>query len=69
MAYRVISPFADQQDKSKEFPDGRIYAIGDAFPSGKKSISEDRIKQLSSSKNAIGIAVIEEVKQKKTKED
>lgn len=69
MAYRVISPFADLQDKSKEFPDGRLYAIGDTFPYGKKSISEDRIKQLMSVRNAIGQAVIEEVKQKKTKED
>ena len=61
MAYKVISLFADIQDKSKEFPDGRIYAIGDSFPKGKKKVTEERIKQLMSEKNQIGMAVIKEV--------
>ena len=68
MAYIVISPFADLQDKSKAFPDGRIYVVGDDFPATKRTIPEERIKHLSSSKNALGIAVIEEVKDKKVKE-
>ena len=69
MAYKVISQFADLQDKTKNFPDGRIYAVGDCFPATKKSIPEERIRQLMSIKNTIGQAVIEEVKQNKTKGD
>lgn len=61
MVYKVISPFADLQDKSKEFPDGRIYAIGDSFPKGKKKVTEERIKELMSLNNQIGMAVIKEV--------
>ncbi|MGE4213780.1 MAG: hypothetical protein AB7E42_03260 [Anaerotignaceae bacterium] len=61
MAYKVISPFADSQDKTKAFPNGRIYAVGDSFPAAKRKISDDRIKQLISSANAIGRAVIKEV--------
>jgi len=61
MAYRVISPFADLQDKSKDFPDGRIYAIGDTFPAEKRKVSAERIEMLLSSKNSIGRAVIEEI--------
>jgi len=61
MDYKVISPFADLQDKTKDFPDGRIYAIGDTFPSAKRKVSEDRIAVLMSTKNQIGIAVIKEV--------
>lgn len=61
MAYKVISPFADLQDKTKEFPDGRIYAVGDSFPKGKKKVAEERIKELMSFNNQIGMAVIKEV--------
>lgn len=61
MAYKVISPFADLQDKTKEFPDGRIYAIGDSFPKGKRKVTEERIAMLMSSKNTIGTAVIKKV--------
>lgn len=61
MAYKVISAFADLEDKTKDFPDGRIYAIGDSFPSHKRKVSEERIAKLMSTKNSIGIAVIKEV--------
>ena len=61
MAYKVISPFADLQDKTKTFPDGRIYAIGDSFPAAKGKVSPERITILTSTKNQIGIAVIKEV--------
>lgn len=61
MAYKVISPFADLQDKSKEFPDGRIYAVGDSFPKGKRKVEEERIAMLMSSKNQIGTIVIQKV--------
>ena len=61
MTYKVISPFADLQDKTKNFPDGRIYAVGDSFPSTKAKISEERITKLMSANNSIGMAVIKKV--------
>lgn len=60
MAYEVIEPFADSQDKTKAFPDGRIYAIGENFPASKKKVSDERIAELASAKNRIGKAVIKE---------
>lgn len=59
MSYTVIYPFADLQDKTKAFPDGRVYAVGDVFPATKRKVSEERIATLLSSKNTIGMAVIE----------
>jgi len=59
MAYKVIEAFADTQDKTKDFPDGRIYAVGDVFPFAKRKISDERIMKLISAKNSIGRAVIE----------
>ena len=61
MAYKVISPFADIQDKTKDSPDGRVYAIGDSFPSHKRKVSDERIAKLMSTRNSIGIAVIKKV--------
>lgn len=61
MPYKVISPFADLQDKTKDFPDGRIYAIGDTFPVAKSKVSTERIEMLLSTKNRIGMAVIKKV--------
>jgi len=45
--YIVISPFRDLKDKSKDFPDGRIYAIGEIYS------NEDRIGELSTNKNIL----------------
>lgn len=61
MAYKVIVPFADSQDKTKEFPDGRIYAVGNSFPATKRKVSDERIAKLMSQRNTIGKAVIKEV--------
>jgi len=58
MSYKVIYPFADLQDKTKVFPDGRVYAIGDAFPATKRKVAEERIAELLSSKNGASTAVI-----------
>lgn len=58
MSYKVIYPFADLQDKTKVFPDGRVYAVGDAFPATKRKVSEERIAELLGSKNGASTAVI-----------
>jgi len=61
MTYEVIQQFADTQDKTKSFPDGRIYSIGDSFPSTKRKIDPERLKELMSNKNRIGKAVIRQI--------
>ena len=55
--YRVTHDFKDLQDKNK------IYRAGDAYPTpANKKISAERLEQLSSKKNKLGIQLIEEVK-------
>lgn len=61
MAYKVISAFADTQDKTKDFPNGRLYAVGDSYPSHKRKVPDERIANLMSMRNSIGIAVIKKV--------
>lgn len=56
MKYRVIKYFTDLQDG--EYP----YNVGDAFPRKGKTVTADRIKELSSTQNKRGIALIEEVR-------
>lgn len=58
MSHEVIYPFRDLQDTGKTFPDGRVYAIGDEFPKGKKKVSEERIAELEGNKNKIGRPLI-----------
>ena len=59
MKFKVIHPFRDLQDKSKQFPDGKIYAIGDIY----LSEDEERIKELSTKANKIGKPLIEPIKE------
>jgi len=61
MTYKVITPFADLQNKTKDFPDGRIYAVGDSFPCTRSKVSVERIVELLSTRNAMSRAVIKEV--------
>lgn len=61
MKYTVINPFRDLQDKTKDFPNGRVYAIGDSFPATKKRVSMERIESLLTKNNKAGMAVIKEV--------
>lgn len=61
MAYKVIHPFRDSQDKNKTFPGGRVYAVGGSFPATKRKVSEERINELTGNKNKIGKPVIKEV--------
>lgn len=45
--YIVISPFRDSKDKNKQFPNGKVYAIGDVY------FNEERIDELSTDKNKL----------------
>lgn len=56
MKYRVIKYFTDLQDG--EYP----YNVGDEFPRKGKTVTADRIKELSGTQNKRGIALIEEVR-------
>ncbi|MGE9994809.1 hypothetical protein ACQRBK_07230 [Peptoniphilaceae bacterium SGI.137] len=61
MEYKVIHAFHDLQDKTKEFPDGREYAVGDLFPATKRTVSKERIELLLGAENPAGIPLIEKV--------
>lgn len=55
MKYEVIKHFTD-------LTDGRHpYNVGDAFPREGVKVSDERIRELASSKNRRGIALIKEV--------
>lgn len=54
--YRVTKYFTDLQDN------GYAYNEGDTFPRDGMTVTADRIKELSTSANRRGIALIEEVR-------
>jgi hypothetical protein len=54
--YRVTEYFTDLQDN------GYVYNEGDTFPRDGVTVTADRIKELSTSANRRGIALIEEVR-------
>ncbi len=54
--YIVVFPFLDLQDKSEDFPDGKIYAIGEIYSN--EQAKEERIRELSTNKNKIGRTLI-----------
>lgn len=53
--YKVIHSFGDSQDND------RIYQVGDKFPRNGKKVKKERIDELKSSKNRIGVPLIIEV--------
>lgn len=57
MKYEVIRAFADVNDCSEEFPNGRLYAIGDVFPFQGK-VSKTRLAELSTRDNSAGVIFI-----------
>jgi len=59
--YKVIEFFTDLQDNNHP------YEVGDAYPRKGLSVSDERIKELSSPKNKRGMALIEEVEKPKPK--
>lgn len=58
MGYSVIVRFRDLKDG------GHIYNIGDAFPRDGSSVSEERISELASKKNKVGVPLIKEDEKK-----
>lgn len=57
MKYEVIRAFADVNDCSEEFPNGRLYADGDVFPFQGK-VSKTRLAELSTRDNSAGVIFI-----------
>lgn len=59
--YRVVKSFFDLQDSA------HAYHAGDAFPREGVKASEERIAYLAGSGNRLGVPVIEEVREKRSK--
>lgn len=60
VTYRVLHDFKDLQDKNK------IYRTGDTYPTpANKKISDERIKELMSTNNRLGVQLIAEVQENK----
>ena len=57
--YKVVHKFKDLQDN------GHIYKVGDTYPRNDVTVSKDRLNELKTSKNKIGISLI---KAERTKE-
>ena len=56
--YRVIKPFRDLKDNN------RLYSVGDTFPNDGVEVDAERIAELASDKNRLGVPLIEEVAEK-----
>lgn len=61
MTYVVIRSFADMTDCSEEFPNGRIYNVGDIFPTS--GVTKTRLRELSTSDNRAGFLFIKLVEE------
>lgn len=54
--YRVIKAFTDLKDNK------HAYSVGDTFPHNGVEVDAERIAELASDKNRLGIPLIEEIK-------
>ena len=61
--YRAIKAFRDLKDNN------HVYYVGDTFPHNGVDVDAERIAELASDKNRLGVPLIEEVteKQKRTR--
>lgn len=59
MNYKVIHAFADLEDKKFQ------YKVGDKYPHDGLDVSKERLEELSSNKNKIGVPLIQEMPTKK----
>ena len=57
--YKVVSAFTDIQDNN------HLYSVGDEYPRKGAKANDDRIAELSSKDNKVGVVLIEKVKEKK----
>ena len=55
--YRVIKAFTDLQAS-------HVYYVGDTFPNNGVEVDADRIAELASDKNRLGVPLIEEIAEK-----
>ena len=56
--YKVIKSFTDLQDNNY------AYYVGDAFPHNGVDVDVERIAELASAKNRLGVPLIEEIAEK-----
>ena len=56
--YRVINRFFDLQDNN------HAYSVGDTFPHNGVEVDDERIAELASGKNRLGVPLIEEIAEK-----
>ena len=56
--YRVVHKFYDQQDNN------HAYSVGDTFPHNGVEVDAERIAELASDKNRLGVPLIEEIAEK-----
>ena len=56
--YKVIKSFTDLQDNNY------AYYVGDTFPHNGAEVDAERIEELASNKNRLGVPLIEEIKEK-----
>ena len=55
--YRVIKAFTDLRAS-------HVYAVGDTFPHNGVEVDAERIAELASDKNRLGVPLIEEIEEK-----
>ena len=56
--YKVIKSFTDLQDNN------HAYSVGDTFPHNGVEVDAERIAELASAKNRLGVPLIEEIAEK-----
>ena len=56
--YRVIKSFTDLKDNN------HAYSVGDTFPHNGVKVDAERVSELASDKNRLGVPLIEEVVEK-----
>ncbi len=58
--YRVLKPFVDLRSS-------HAYSVGDSFPHDGTEVDDERIEELSTSNNRIGVPLIAEIPKRKPK--
>ena len=56
--YKVIKSFYDLKDNN------HVYSVGDTFPHNGVEVGDERIAELASDKNRLGVPLIEEIAEK-----
>ena len=56
--YKVIKSFYDLKDNN------HVYSVGDTFPNNGVEVGAERIAELASDKNRLGVPLIEEIAEK-----